>query len=444
MSELNKPQQFPGPVSEAMIEELSRYVIVEAKPFVLDLARCEGMWLATVDGQRIFDWAGYYASKLIGHNHPGLLEPDYVKRLALAANNKVANPDFLTEECLEYYRTIYRLAPRCMRHPKLEVYAVNSGAEAVENMMKYFINLYHQSRGRRRRGRERSRFIYFEHAFHGHTIFALNVTQTLDPVATKDFHGLIHGNIQVPFPAINTSEPPEKNRARTNEVLQTVEKFLVQFAGEVVGIVVEPIQGAGGHRVAEPEFFRGLSELAHKHGVFLGFDEVQTAGGPTGDLFMVDQLDLPHQPQAVAVAKKFGCGAVYMLYPMDDRGVLNSTWGGSLADMVRLVQEMKIIEREGLIAAAKTKGERLASGLRELEAQHYGVMSNVRGVGLYQGFSMATKELKKRLEEMALCDEGLFLLGAGSRSFRMRPNLSVTEAEIDLFLEMLKRCMARL
>jgi L-lysine 6-transaminase len=441
---MSDAQHFPGPVSAAMIEELSRYVIADVQPFVVDLARCEGMWLATVDGQRIFDWAGYYASKLIGHNHPGLQEADYVRRLARAANNKVANPDFLTPECLEYYRTIHRLAPRCMRNPKLEVYAVNSGAEAVENMMKYFINLYHQSRGGRRRGRERSRFIYFEQAFHGRTIFALNVTQTLDPVATKDFHGLIHGNIQVPFPAVNTSETAEKNRARTNEVLQTLEKFLEQFADEVVGIVVEPIQGAGGHRVAEPEFFRGLSDLAHQHGVFLGFDEVQTAGGPTGDLFVVDQLDLPHPPHAVAVAKKFGCGAVYMLYPMDDRGVLDSTWGGSLADMVRFVQEMKIIEREGLVAAAKTKGERLASGLRELAAQHYGIMSNVRGVGLYQGFSMATKELKNRLEEMALCDEGLFLLGAGSRSFRMRPNLSVTEAEIDLFLEILERCLVKL
>lgn len=30
----------------------------------------------TVDAQKIFDWAGYNASKLIGHNHPGLYEPD--------------------------------------------------------------------------------------------------------------------------------------------------------------------------------------------------------------------------------------------------------------------------------------------------------------------------------------------------------------------------------
>ncbi|HKI68275.1 MAG TPA: aminotransferase class III-fold pyridoxal phosphate-dependent enzyme, partial [Verrucomicrobiae bacterium] len=186
--------KFPGPSSTAMIEELSRYVIADVLPFVVDLERCDGMWLGTADGERIFDWAGYYASKLIGHNHPGLAEPDYVQRLVRAANNKTPNPDFLTPECLDYYRNIHRLAPRCMRNPHLEVYTVNSGAEAVENMMKYLINLFHQKHGSRTTKAQPGRFLYFQQAFHGRTIFALNVTETLDLVATKDFHGFIHGN----------------------------------------------------------------------------------------------------------------------------------------------------------------------------------------------------------------------------------------------------------
>jgi len=33
-----------------------------------------------------------------------MYEAEYVKRLVCAANNKIANPDFLTPECLEYYR----------------------------------------------------------------------------------------------------------------------------------------------------------------------------------------------------------------------------------------------------------------------------------------------------------------------------------------------------
>lgn len=435
---------FPGPVSAALIEELGRYVIADVKPFVVDLERCEGMWLATVDGQRLFDWAGYYASKLIGHNHPGLYEPEYVQRLVRAANNKVANPDFLTPECLEYYRTIHRLAPECMRNPRLEVYAVNSGAEAVENMMKYLVNLYHQRLGGKVPNGRPRRFLYFEQAFHGRTVFALNVTQTIDPVATKDFHGLIAGNVQVPFPAIDTSRPAAENRRRTEECLQIVAEMLARFHGEVVGIIVEPIQGAGGHRCAEPEFFQELSRLAHQHDVPLGFDEVQTAGGPTGALFMVDQLDLPYPPQAVATAKKFGAGVVYMLHPMDDKGVLDSTWGGALADMVRFVQEMRIVEREGLVAAAAVKGARLAAGLRDLCRRYPALISNVRGQGLYQGFSLPSPELRSRLTAVALQEESLLLLPAGTRSIRTRPNLSVTEEEVDRFLQMLERCLQRL
>ena len=427
-----------------MIEELRHYVIADLWPFVVDLDRCEGMWLGTVDGDRIFDWAGYYASKLIGHNHPGLSEPDYVKKLVRAANNKMPNPDFLTAECLEYYQTIHRLAPRCMRNPRLEIYSVNSGAEAVENMMKYLINLFHQQRGQSGSERQPGRFLYFEKAFHGRTVFALNITHTIDPAATKDFHGFIPGNIQVPFPAVNTSESPEINRARTREVLETVERLLDRFRGEVVAIIVEPIQGAGGHRVAEPEFFQCLSRLAHEKGVFLGFDEVQTAGGPTGDMFVVDQLDLPYPPQAVAVAKKFGVGVVYMYHPMEDKGVLDSTWGGTLSDMVRFVQEMKIVEREGLIAAAKENGERLAAELRKLAARYSNLMFNVRGLGLYQGFSLRSAEARSRLTQLALDEERLLLLGAGETSIRTRPNLSVTPRDIALFVEMIERCLRRL
>ena len=67
--------RYPGPVSSAMLDELGKYVIATPYPFVLDLARCEGMYLATMDGQRLFDWAGYFGSKLIAHNHPRLYEP---------------------------------------------------------------------------------------------------------------------------------------------------------------------------------------------------------------------------------------------------------------------------------------------------------------------------------------------------------------------------------
>lgn len=425
-----------------MLEELGRYVIAEPYPFALDLAKGDGMWLETVDGQRLFDWAGYYGSKLIGHNHPGLSDPDYVRRLVVAANNKIANPDFLTKECLDYYRMLIRLAPESMRNERLEVYAVNSGAEAVENMMKYMVarfNATHLAKGIPQTHR---RFLYFEKAFHGRTVFALGVTQTTDPVATKDFHGLgSSGNVKLSWPAEDTDLTRGENVARMERTLRQVQSACELMADEIVGIVLEPIQGAGGHRTALPEFFTELSKLAHSYGVAIGFDEVQTGLGATGRMWAIDHFDLPHPPLTVASGKKFGNGVVYMLEPLEDVGVLDSTWGGSLADMVRVVREVEILEEEGLVARAAENGARLAAGLRCLAAET-GAFSNVRGMGLYQGFSMPTPEAKGALVKRAREEFGLLLLGAGSRTIRTRPNLSCTLEDVDLFLELLAKAVA--
>jgi L-lysine 6-transaminase len=428
-----------------MLDELSRYVVANPYPFVIDLEKCHDAWLVTLEGREIFDWAGYYGSKLIAHNHPGLSEPAYLHKLALAANNKTANPDFLTPQCLEYYRLLHELSPACMRDPRLEVYAVNSGAEAVENMMKYFINLHHHRLKRAGKPPMPGRFIYFDQAFHGRTVFALNITQSEDdPIITGNFHGFITGNIKVPFPFLDSSENDIANQRRADDSLASIQRMLELFGDEIAGIIVEPLQGAGGHRLALPRFFTTLSQLAHAHGCYLGFDEVQTAGGQTGTFWAVDQFNLPHPPQAVASAKKLGNGVVYMLYPMEDRGVLDSTWGGSLVDMVRFVREMKIVRDENLIQQVPAKAARLRAGLERLAAAHPAMMYNARGLGIYQGFSLRPPMTKSIFLNAALEDESLLLLGAGTNSIRVRPSLSVSMAEIDLLIEKLDRILRHL
>ena len=42
----------------------------------------------------MLDWTGLYGSKLIGYNHPRMYEPDYLRRLSVAANTKITNPGF--------------------------------------------------------------------------------------------------------------------------------------------------------------------------------------------------------------------------------------------------------------------------------------------------------------------------------------------------------------
>jgi L-lysine 6-transaminase len=431
-------------VDGAMIEEFGRYCIADLWPLTVDLERSRGMTLVTVGGRQVFDWTGFYGSKLLGHNHahPLLEDPTYRGALLRAATNKTANPDYLTRECLDFYRFLHEVAPRCMRNPRLEVYTVNSGAEAVENMMKYLINLY-DARHPTRSGPRR--FIYFEEAFHGRTVYALNVTRlSANPTLTKDFHGLVAGNVQVPFPAFDADAGGPANEARARASLEAIEEALDRHEGEVVGIIAEPIQGAGGHRLAPPGFFRDLSELAHRRGIYLGLDEVQTAGGQCGDVFAADLLDLPHPPQAIAVAKKFGTGAVYMLESMDDRGVLDSTWGGHLVDMVRVPREFAVVRAERLVQKAAALGETLAEGLRALSGEFPGTISNVRGMGLYQGFSFGGPEAKSRFADFMLERESTLLLGAGPHSIRLRPPITASEEDVAELLGRMRSALSKL
>ncbi len=438
--------QFPKPISEAMLDELSRYVIAEPYPFVVDLEASLGMTLAAVDGDRITDWCGLYGSKLLGYNHPRMFEPEYVRQLVLAANTKMANPDFLTPQCLAYYRLLHRLAPKVMQAGgRVEVYAVNSGAEAVENMMKYLINLHHHKQRAKGKTILNHRFIYFDQAFHGRTVYTLNITKLVhDPVATRDFHGLIQGNLQVPFPDYDSRRSEADNEREVDAALNSLEFMMRHHGEEIAGVILEPLQGAGGHRLALPRFYRGLSELCQKYDIGWGLDEVQTSGGQTGEVFSIDLFDVPYPPQAVATAKKFGNGAVYMLNSMEDIGVLDSTWGGTLSDMVRFVQEWQIVEDEGLLEAVPVKTAHLIAGLEKLVERFPEKIGNIRGLGLYQGFTVEGAGNKGRLVDLALESEDLLLLGAGTNSIRFRPPLDVTIADIDMMLDKLGRIIARL
>ncbi|HLE12249.1 MAG: aminotransferase class III [Bdellovibrionales bacterium RIFOXYD12_FULL_39_22] len=443
MKKNKKEIGYPKTKSKQFIERLNRCVIVGPYPFVIDLANSQGMYLATVDGDRIFDWAGLYGSKLLGYNHPRLYEKDYLTHLQVAANNKLANPDFLTPECLAYYELIYSLAPKCMRNKKLEVYTVNSGAEAVENMMKYFINLHRHKIKKQKLAAKANRFIYFDGAFHGRTVFALNVTNVEnDPMITKDFKGIIPGNIRVPFPAFDNSKSKSVNLKNMQQSLSVIDTMMDLHKDEIVGVILEPIQGAGGHRLALPDFYRELSILCHRHKILWGVDEVQTAGGQTGEIFCIDHYDLPHPPDAVATAKKFGNGVIYMRRSMDDLGVLDSTWGGTLSDMVRFCQEWKIVTEEGLLTAVDFKSNHLINGLKKLQDKFPSQITNVRGLGLYLGFSFKNGKAKGPFIERALQEENLLLLGAGSDSIRLRPVLDVTVSDIDRLLALLDKLLS--
>ena len=189
--------------------------------------------------------------------------------------------------------------------------------------------------------------------------------------------------------------------------------MLAMFRDEIAGIIVEPLQGAAaiGWRCRG---FLGLERAGEQIRMLFRIRRSSNRRWPDRDVWAIDQFDLPHPPQAVASAKKLGNGVVYMLYPMDDHGVLDSTWGGTLSDMVRFVQEMKIVMREQLIERVPAKAAKMQAGLDKLAREYPKVIFNPRGMGIYRGFSLRA-------------DRGFAILG--SRAGKRTPAAAVRARE---------------
>jgi L-lysine 6-transaminase len=422
---------FPGKKSKPLAEKMQKLGVMETRPFVIDLERCDGMYLCTIDNQFIFDWAGYYGSRLLGHNHPCFSNLGYQHRILVAAQNKIANPDFVTKELVQYYKFLHNVAPKCMRSAWLKTYTVNSGAEAVENALKYCVSKYKATHS----DVDPPRFICFEGGFHGRTVYALSHTDMpYDPEATRDFRDLVVSPIRLPF--------PENSKEAIKASLAQIKVILDNPSNNIAGILVEPMQSAGGNRIVDKSWFQGLSRLTNWRGISLIFDEVQTAGGQTGTMWMCDQFDLPYSPTCIVTAKKFGCGVVYMENGMDNE-VLDSTWSGTLVDMVRVPYEFETVKRENLIKKVPAKAKLLTEGLQKLAKRYPDIIKKVQGVGLYQGFEVSLPDIKAEIIKRMLYEEHTLVLSSGLNYIRLRPNLNVTKKDIKLLLEKLERVLIR-
>jgi L-lysine 6-transaminase len=120
---------------------------------------------------------------------------------------------------------------------------------------------------------------------------------------------------------------------------------------------------------------------------------------------------------------------------------INSTWGGNLVDMVRCARYLEIIEEEGLVANARTVGEHLLARLSEMAEEFPGVVSNVRGRGLFVALDLPDKAARDRV--LAAClEHGLMALASGASAIRFRPALTLSREEAEEGVRKLRRALA--
>ena len=427
---------------------LARYMLADGFDLVFDFEKSHGAWMHDArTGREILDFCSFFASNPIGYNHPGMKDPEFLKVLHRVAQLKPALPDLYSVEYAWFVDVFGRLAmPAHMRY----AFFIEGGTLGVENALKTAFDWkVRRNRAKGIAGVKGQQVLHFRQAFHGRSGYALSLTNT-DPVKTDFFPKFPWPRVSNPglrFPV--TPEVERDVLAAEQQSLDEIDKAFADNPDDIAAILIEPIQAEGGDIHFRPEFLRALQGKARQHEAFFVLDEVQTGVGITGKMWAHEHFGL--EPDAVAFGKKMQvCGC--MVGPRVDEepenvfkvsSRINSTWGGGLTDMVRAGRYLEIIHEDRLVENARVAGGRLLDGLRSLQQELGGVMTNARGRGLMIAFDLPTPELRGKALDRMLAN-GLLLLACGVRSIRFRPPLNLAPAEADAALEIVRKSLKEL
>jgi acetylornithine/N-succinyldiaminopimelate aminotransferase len=370
--------------------------------------RGEGCWLFTPGGERYLDFGSGVAVNALGHSHPHLV----------AAITEQASKVIHVSN-LYRIKDGERLADRlCALTFADLVFFANSGAEAMEGVIKV-VRKYQSANGHP----ERYRIITFEGCFHGRTLATLAAAKNKKHL--DGFGPVMDGFDQVP--------------------LGDIEALKKTITPETAGILIEPVQGEGGVRAAEPSFFRALRQICDERGLLLAFDEVQTGIGRLGEMFGYQKLGVT--PDVMGLAKGLGAGfpiGAVLTTAEAGKGITpgthGSTFGGNPLAVAAGNAVLDEVTKPGFLDNVRKMALLFRQRLAEIKDRHPTVISEVRGEGLLIG-------LKSVVPNGELADacraEKLLSVLAGDNVMRLVPPLIVTEAEVSEAFDRLDRaCVA--
>jgi len=431
---------------------LAKHMLADGFDFVLDLDKSKGILLHDSRGNKtLLDFFSFFASNPVGMNHPGMMAPEFQARLLKAALHNVTNSDVYTTEMAEFVETFARHA---MGEKFTHSFFVAGGTLGIENALKASFDWKVRrnfSRGwREERG---TKVLHFEQAFHGRSGYTLSLTNTTDPRKVAyfpkfDWPRVVNPKVEYPL----TEDRLADVKKREALAVAQMERAFEIHGDDIAAIIIEPIQGEGGDNHFRAEFFQSLRKIADERAAMLIFDEVQAGFGLTGKFWSFEHYGVT--PDMVGFGKKSQiCGFVANkridevpdnVFQVSSR--INSTWGGTLVDMVRSQRYLEIMAEERLLENATARGAELLAGLESLAKEFPEHVMNARGKGLMCAFDLRDGTLRDTVIANAY-EEGVVVLGCGPQSIRFRPPLVISKQELagglEKFRSSIKRAIGR-
>ncbi|MBR8829925.1 MAG: aspartate aminotransferase family protein [Chlorogloea purpurea SAG 13.99] len=386
--------------------------------FPIAIAKGEGCRLQDTEGKEYLDFVAGIATCTLGHAHPKLIE---VVSKQIQKLHHVSNLYYIPEQG--------ELAKWIVEHSCADkVFFCNSGAEANEAAIKLVRKYAHRVLD----FLEQPVILTAKASFHGRTLATL--TATGQPKYQKDFDPLVPGFAYVPYNDI--------------EAVENAIADLDEGNRRVAAIMLEPLQGEGGVRPGNIDYFRRLRQICDQNNVLLVFDEVQVGVGRTGKLWGYENLGV--EPDIFTSAKGLAggipIGAMMCKQKCDvfEPGSHASTFGGNPFACASGLAVLQTIESDNILENVIARGEQLRAALSAIVVQFPELFVEVRGWGLINGMEIRESAPFTSADIVnAALAEGLLIAPAGPKVLRFVPPLIVTEAEVNEAVAKLKIAMSK-
>jgi 4-aminobutyrate aminotransferase-like enzyme len=208
--------------------------------------------------------------------------------------------------------------------------------------------------------------------------------------------------------------------------------------GRIAGFMAESHQAWGAIFYPE-DYVQALRAWADKHQALLTFDEVQAGFGRTGKLFAYEHYGVEADmvccgkgiTSSLPLSAVLGRAGI-----MDIASDLSSTHTGSPLCCAAALANIGIMEKEGLVEAARSTGLILQSQLLKLQQRHADRVHCISGRGLVSavhmvkpGANVLDVVLVDRILEKAM-QKGLLLVRTGCGTIKIGPPLNIPSAAV--------------
>jgi 4-aminobutyrate aminotransferase / (S)-3-amino-2-methylpropionate transaminase / 5-aminovalerate transaminase len=405
--------EIPGPRSREILDRKAR-VIAEPLSIYLPIVieEAHGATITDVDGNTFIDFTGGVGCLNIGHSNPRVVEA------AKEQLERFTHTDFTIVPYENYVALAERLVELVPIRGELRAAFFNSGAEAVENAVKFA-----------RSYTRRPAVIAFDGGFHGRTLLALSLTSKTHPYKA----GL------GPF-------APEVYRVPFDDLDELENAFKTRIAAEeVAAVVFEPVQGESGFIVPSQEFVQGVRDICDANGIVMVVDEVQTGFCRTGKVFAMEHFGV--EPDLMTIAKSIAAGiplsgVIGRAQIMDAPGdsAVGGTYVGNPVAIAAAHAVLDTIAEERLADRAAEVGETIRSRM-ESWRERFDAVADVRGLGAMLAIELSQNGGPAADLATAVADgaarRGLLILKAGihGNCIRVLVPLVISDSELDEALD---------